>query len=571
MFRTDRTKVHFAICVLLICSAITLMAQPSSSSDSVVPAMVKFAGTLNDTDGKPLTGTQGVTFLLYKEQTGGAPLWIETQNVQADKSGHYTVMLGAATSHGLPADAFQGGEARWLAAQPHGHAEPARVVLASVPYAMKALDAETLGGKPASAFLQALHFDNEGAAPGGDQAQKLPPTVHGNGVANYVPVWTAKNIVGESAMFQSGSNIGIGTTSPGYTLTVVGTIASSQGVFAENSQTCWSCSGVTGLNTAAGPGVFATSSAGYGLSAQSLSSYGIYASSDSSHGIFGISNANFFGVVGEGGSAGVYGSGGYGMLGFGTSGYGIYGQSVGGSTVGSEIPTAGVWGDTNTPVAAGVAGTGQDGVGGIFLNDSPTGYYALVAANYASSGPMFVAENVANHTSCNIDAGGNLNCTGAKHAVVPIDGGKRKVALSAIESPVNWFEDAGSAHLANGAAVVTLDPDFIQTVNTEMEYNVVLTPYADCKGLFVANRTASSFEVHEIGGGTANVGFGYRIMALRRKYENVRFEDHTNDLDPKKMLVQMRKTKPAAFSSPSPLKPVSQPAAGIPLPQLSKQ
>ncbi len=571
MFRTDRTKVHFAICFLLICSAISLMAQPSSSSDSVVPAMVKFTGTLNDADGKPLTGTQGVTFLLYKEETGGAPLWMETQNVQADKSGHYTVMLGGATSHGLPADAFQGGEARWLAAQPHGQAEPARVVLASVPYAMKALDAETLGGKPASAFLQALHFDNEGAVTGGDQAQKLPPTVHGNGVANYIPVWTAKNIVGESAMFQSGSNIGIGTTSPGYTLTVVGTIASTQGVFAENSQTCPSCSGVTGLNFAGGPGVYAYSNSGHGVDANSSSGYGVYASSDSSHGIFGISNGNFFGVVGEGGGAGVYGSGGYGMLGFGTSGYGMYGQSVGASILGSEVPLAGVWGDTNTPVSAGVAGTGQDGVGGIFLNDSPTGYYALVAANYSSSGPMFVAENIANHTNCNIDAGGNLNCTGAKHAVVPIDGGKRKVALSAIESPVNWFEDAGSGHLANGAAVVTLDPDFIQTVNTEMEYNVVLTPYADCKGLYVANRTANSFEVHEIGGGTDSVGFGYRIMALRRRYENVRFEDHTSDLDPKTMLDRMRKTKPGAFSSPSPLKPASQLAPGTPLSQLSKQ
>ena len=65
MFRTNRTKLHLISCFLLICSAISLMAQQASTADTVVPAVVKFTGTLNDADGKPLTGTQGVTFLLY--------------------------------------------------------------------------------------------------------------------------------------------------------------------------------------------------------------------------------------------------------------------------------------------------------------------------------------------------------------------------------------------------------------------------------------------------------------------------------------------------------------------------
>jgi len=106
--------------------------------------------------------------------------------------------------------------------------------------------------------------------------------------------------------------------------------------------------------------------------------------------------------------------------------------------------------------------------------------------------------------------------------------------LSAIESPKNWFEDAGSTSLVNGAAVVAIDPEFMQTVNTELEYQVFLTPYGDCKGLYVTNRTANSFEVHELGGGIASVGFGYRIMALRKNYENVRFADHTHDPIPTK-------------------------------------
>src|ERR1700730_13474730 len=132
---------------------------------------------------------------------------------------------------------------------------------------------------------------------------------------------------------------------------------------------------------------------------------------------------------------------------------------------------------------------------------------------------MFLAYNASNNTYCSIDAGGNLNCTGSKNAVVPLDGGKRKVAMSAIESPENWFEDAGSAQLIGGVAVVPLDPDFIQTVNTKKEYRVFPVPNGDCRRLYVTNKSANSFEVRELGGGISNVRFDYRIMAIRRKYE----------------------------------------------------
>jgi hypothetical protein len=139
--------------------------------------------------------------------------------------------------------------------------------------------------------------------------------------------------------------------------------------------------------------------------------------------------------------------------------------------------------------------------------------------------------------SCVIDTGGSLSCTGSKNAVVPVDGGRRIVAMSAIEAPENWFEDAGEAEMVNGAAVVRLDSTYTQTVNTDTKYQVFLTPYGDCKGLYVTNRTANSFEVHELGGGTASLSFGYRIMALRKKYENVRFSDHTHDLDGHKRML----------------------------------
>src|SRR5215469_12207484 len=103
-------------------------AHSAESQLAGVPPLVNFSGRLTDVNGKTLTGVVGETFLLYKDQQGGAPLWIETQNVTADKNGSYTVTLGVTSSEGLPVEVFANGEARWLALQVVGQAEQPRVL-----------------------------------------------------------------------------------------------------------------------------------------------------------------------------------------------------------------------------------------------------------------------------------------------------------------------------------------------------------------------------------------------------------------------------------------------------------
>ena len=206
----------------------------------------------------------------------------------------------------------------------------------------------------------------------------------------------------------------------------------------------------------------------------------------------------------------------------------------------------------------------------MFLNDSASGYYSLVAASY-SKAPIFSAEDIPNGVSCTIDAWAHLQCDGGIGAMVQLDSGNRKVAMSGIESPENWFEDFGSAQLINGVAVIKLDRDFIQTVNTEKDYRVFPVPNGDCKGLYVTNKTANSFEVRELGNGSSNIHFDYRITAIRRKYETVRFADHTKDLDPRKMIDRMPKAKPVSTSDPLSGKAASRPIAGIPAAQLSNR
>jgi hypothetical protein len=141
--------------LLLFCSAMNAQQTSSLPGSATVPRLVSFSGKATDTQGKAVSGIAGATFAIYKEESGGSPLWLETQNIQADAKGNYAVQLGATKPDGLPQDLFSSGEARWLGVTVNGGNEQARVLLLSVPYALKAADAETIGGLPASAFVLA--------------------------------------------------------------------------------------------------------------------------------------------------------------------------------------------------------------------------------------------------------------------------------------------------------------------------------------------------------------------------------------------------------------------------------
>src|SRR5690349_22978476 len=121
--------------------------QTSTSSQTapvaVVPRLVSFSGRALDDHGRAISGVSGVTFGIYANQYEGAPLWTETQSVQADARGNYLVQLGATKAEGLPLELFISGEARWLGVRANGGEEQPRILLMSVPYALKAADAQT--------------------------------------------------------------------------------------------------------------------------------------------------------------------------------------------------------------------------------------------------------------------------------------------------------------------------------------------------------------------------------------------------------------------------------------------
>lgn len=137
---------------LLICWTVTVVAH-AQTAPPMPPPLIPFSGLMMDATGQPLTGSVSAIFALYEGSSGGVPLWVEVQTVQPDQAGQYVVLLGATTS--LPVDLFASGLARWLGVQPEGHAEQLRTQFVSVAYALKASDADTLGGQPLSNFVLA--------------------------------------------------------------------------------------------------------------------------------------------------------------------------------------------------------------------------------------------------------------------------------------------------------------------------------------------------------------------------------------------------------------------------------
>ena len=149
--------VMLSLLTVLLCSLFNAAQQSvTAATNATVPPLIPFSSVATDEGGSSLSGVVNITFSLYAGQQGGAPLWTETQNnIQLDPTGHYSVQLGITQPNGVPTTLFTTTEARWLGVRIAEQVEQPRVLLLSVPYALKAGDAATIGGLPPSAFVLA--------------------------------------------------------------------------------------------------------------------------------------------------------------------------------------------------------------------------------------------------------------------------------------------------------------------------------------------------------------------------------------------------------------------------------
>jgi len=566
---------------LVLTGISTLGLGQSSATGAPVPNLVNFAGTLKDSGGHPIQSVTGVTFSLYAQEEGGVPLWLETQTVRADGKGNYTVQLGATKAEGLPLALFTSSTARWLGVRINGGEEQPRVLLVSVPYALKAADAQTLGGLPPSAFVLAVPptatvaQGNALSLPQSSTAQAVPPppassdvTTTG-GTVNAIPLFSTATNVQNSLLTQTATTAinvggklnlpasGVATASKGFTSRPLDFVASSfnSSTSAPVTHTFQWQAEQANNNTANasailtllyGSGTTAPAETGFRIGPKGIVAFASGQTFPGTGTITGVTAGT--GLAGGGTTGAValsvdstqvpfltavnsfsntqvaFSDAGTGFFGESNSGNGVFGSSSGNdAVVGSSGTGTGLRGESSS--GYGVYGSSPNNYAVVGVTTSGNGVYGQV-----STAPQagVVGRTLDSSGNWAVFAFGNLGASGTKSSVVPVDNGTRQVALYAVESPGVWFEDYGSGRLVSGVATVKIDPTYAQTVNTGVEYHVFLTPDGECEGLYVAARTATGFEVRELHQGKSNVAFDYRVIALRRGYETKRLADVTN-------------------------------------------
>jgi len=166
--------------------------------------------------------------------------------------------------------------------------------------------------------------------------------------------------------------------------------------------------------------------------------------------------------------------------------------------------------------AAGLYAKQRTGTGGVHL---PGATYALYAdGNTVITGGYLDVSST------------SVTWTATKPATVKAHDGS-SVRLFSEEAAEVFFTDYGSSHLTGGRAHVELDPRFLETVTIDATHSmkVFVQLEGDCRGVFVTNKSATSFDVVEIQDGKSGVPFTYRVVCKRRYYEDERLATPDED------------------------------------------
>ena len=140
--------------------SLLLLAALTSGSAWARPVVLPLQGQLADAGGVPVDGSIDVTFRLYGSPARGAPLHLETVNVEFDQ-GDFTIYLGSSAL--LDSGLFNLDQEVWLGIQIAGDVEMELIRVGWTPlaaFAAHAGDAESLDGYGSADFLPADYRPN---------------------------------------------------------------------------------------------------------------------------------------------------------------------------------------------------------------------------------------------------------------------------------------------------------------------------------------------------------------------------------------------------------------------------
>jgi len=442
---------------------------PTVSPQIVVPRLIRFSGTVQGG-----TGTVGITFTLHKGQDDNAALWVETQNVQLDNAGKYNVLLGVTKAEGIPAELFTSGEAQWLGVQVQGKPEQPRVLLVSVPYALKAAEADTLAGHAATDFVTS---DKLNSAVQQQMRLQAPATTSSVGKTTTpgtsTPTDPATNFVANNTsqvVLVQQNGTGSGLTATATTGLAINAKSTSTAIYGDNTGT-GTTSGVEGITSSpAGRGVYgfntATTGTNFGVvgSANSPSGIGVFGSNGASTGVAtGVwgTTSSTAGVALKGSATGTSGST-TGLLASVKSDSGtaaVFQNSAGGKLISAQSGTSNTemlavdgYGDlntsgeiaSNTAATTAISGTtSASGGTGIFANGGTSGGSNGLVAQGATGVAAYTT--VPGSIAVYGNAGSSAGSTG-----VSATGGTGVAAYATVAGGTAVYADAGSTTGSNG-------------------------------------------------------------------------------------------------------------------------
>ena len=130
-----------------------------------------------------------------------------------------------------------------------------------------------------------------------------------------------------------------------------------------------------------------------------------------------------------------------------------------------------------------------------------------------------------------LNVNGPLHVSGSKNSVVQTSQGW--LAINAYETAEYYFGDIGESNTGDsGQVVIGIDRIFNETVNTNVQYQVFITPYSDAH-VWVEQRHNNRFVVKS---DKPNTEFGWELKAKRKGYEDHRLRKVEADFKPLSVL-----------------------------------
>jgi hypothetical protein len=195
-----------------------------STSSAVVPQEINYQVMLTNDSDEPLTDQAvALEFTIFDAAEGGSPLWSELHETGTNSIGVVSVILGETSPLVIAFD-----QSLWLQVAVDGQVMWPRRELVAVTTARHAHDSELLGGVPAPSYA----LDNDLYQPGtlnepsnplewtklknvpsgfADGVDDQGTGVSGSGTSGYVAKFTGDDSIGNSAIFEEGGRVSIGS------------------------------------------------------------------------------------------------------------------------------------------------------------------------------------------------------------------------------------------------------------------------------------------------------------------------------------------------------------------------